>query len=191
MQDGLYLKVDSHNINNFTRGSWKRKLKQFGKVSCRHVGCSVESKTFEETLEHHLNCPMAPKKVNITKPKCKVLTSYAEGLRSKTSWILGMFPLFTLIFHSHKMYLLCKVTIFLLQELPRRNVINSFVMHIIGLPPYPACVCYTEPFQSILQPISTGLLLTTFITIPKQSVLKTLIWMYYPKITCSFRILWL
>jgi hypothetical protein len=48
-------------------GAWKRSIKRFGKVSCRHVGCNVESKTVEETLEHYLNCPMAPKKVNITK----------------------------------------------------------------------------------------------------------------------------
>ncbi|XP_021918407.1 uncharacterized protein LOC110829207 isoform X4 [Zootermopsis nevadensis] len=60
--DGLYLKVDSHNVTNFTRGSWKRSITMFGKVSCRHVGCSVESITFEEMLEHDLNCPMAPKK---------------------------------------------------------------------------------------------------------------------------------
>jgi hypothetical protein len=66
LQDGLYLKVDLHNISNFTRGAWKRSIKLFGKVSCRHVGCSIESKTFEDTLEHYLNCPMAQKKVNIT-----------------------------------------------------------------------------------------------------------------------------
>jgi len=66
VQDRLYLKVESHNISNFTRGSWKRSIKLFGKVSCRHAGCSVESKTFEETLGHYFSCPMAPKKVNIT-----------------------------------------------------------------------------------------------------------------------------
>jgi hypothetical protein len=66
VQDELYLKVEFHNINNFTRGAWKRSIKQFGKVSCRHIGCSVESKTVEETLEHYFNCPMAPKKVSIT-----------------------------------------------------------------------------------------------------------------------------
>jgi hypothetical protein len=66
VQDGLYLKVESHKINNFTRGAWKRSLKQSGRVYCRHIGCNVESKTLEEALEHYLNCPMAPKKVSIT-----------------------------------------------------------------------------------------------------------------------------
>lgn len=167
VQDGLYLKVDSHNISNFTRGSWKRSIKQFGKVSCRHVGCSIASKTFEETLEHHFSCPMAPKKVNITRPRCKMPTCHAEVLRSKTTWILGIFPLFTLISHSHKMYLFYMVVTSLLQDLPQTNVINSFVMLMVGSSPYPACVCYTEPFKSVLQPISIRLLLTTSLIIPK------------------------
>ena len=65
VQDGLYLKVESRRqINNFVRASWKRALIQSGKVCCRHVGCPVESKTFEEALEHYLNCSMAPKKVS-------------------------------------------------------------------------------------------------------------------------------
>lgn len=92
LQDGLYLKVDSHNVTNFTRGSWKRSITMFGKVSCRHVGCSVESITFEEMLEHDLNCPMAPKKVNITRCRCKILISHAEVLRSKKSWFLSISP---------------------------------------------------------------------------------------------------
>jgi hypothetical protein len=66
VQDDLYLKVELRDINNLTYGAWKRSIKLFGKVSCRHVGCSVESKTVEETLAHYFSCPMAPKKVNIT-----------------------------------------------------------------------------------------------------------------------------
>jgi hypothetical protein len=58
------VKVKSRQINNFIRASWKRSLEQLGKVCCRHVGCTVESKTFEETMEHYLNCSMAPKKVS-------------------------------------------------------------------------------------------------------------------------------
>lgn len=64
VQDGLYLKVESRPINNFIRASWRRSLGQLGKVCCRHVGCTVESNTFEEALEHYLNCSMAPKKVS-------------------------------------------------------------------------------------------------------------------------------
>lgn len=64
VQDGLYLKVETRQINNFVRASWKRALAQLGKVCCRHIGCTIESKTVEEALEHYLNCPMAPKKVS-------------------------------------------------------------------------------------------------------------------------------
>jgi hypothetical protein len=60
------MKVELHNISNLTCGAFKRCIKQYGKVSCRHTGCSVESKTIEETLEHYFNCPMAPKEVSIT-----------------------------------------------------------------------------------------------------------------------------
>jgi hypothetical protein len=66
VQDGLYIKVELRDISKLACGAMKRCIKQFGKVSCRHFGCSVESKTIEETLEHYFNCPMAPKKVNIT-----------------------------------------------------------------------------------------------------------------------------
>lgn len=64
VQDWLYLKVESRQINNLARASWKRALTQLGKVCCRHVGCTVESKTVEEAQEHYLNCSMAPKKVS-------------------------------------------------------------------------------------------------------------------------------
>jgi hypothetical protein len=70
VQEGLYLEVEAHKMNNFMRGAWKRSLQTYGKIRCRYVGCNFESETVEEALEHYLNCAMAPKKVSITQCNC-------------------------------------------------------------------------------------------------------------------------
>ncbi|PNF19015.1 hypothetical protein B7P43_G12399 [Cryptotermes secundus] len=72
--DGLYVKVELRDINGLRCGAWKRSIKQFGKISCRHIGCSFESKTIEESLEHYFSCPMAPKKGY----SCRVCSFHCE-----------------------------------------------------------------------------------------------------------------
>lgn len=89
VQDGLYLKVDLH-VSNITCGAWKRSIKQFGKISCRHFGCSVKSRTIEEALDHYTNCPMAPRKVNIIQG-LEVRCWHAKTLRTKSISVLCIF----------------------------------------------------------------------------------------------------
>jgi hypothetical protein len=164
LQDGLYLKVDLHNINNFTRGAWKRSIKLFGKVSCRH-GCSIESKTFEDTLEHYLNCPMAPKKVNITGHRCKMLTYHAEVLTSKTCWIVCIFLLLTLISYTSNVLTLHG---YIPVAGPSSSKRDKFLSYVCGR------LINVTILNHLSQPISIRLLLITFFIIQNELELKIL-----------------
>ena len=64
-QDGLYHSVGSSQISNYMRGAWKRFLAISGKARCRHDGCTYETNSLDNIVDHYLNCPIAPRKVYI------------------------------------------------------------------------------------------------------------------------------